>query len=235
MNKKVPFILMTLGSILLTACDSKIGQERFTEQLNATKANISIDSESLDNVHMSNKLDINVIDYKKGEYYINTTFALALFIPIIQKYYTWTENGKYYHAEEHTIQNLNKYEEITKEQFDVYMSSGRVEVCAELNKGVAECEKLMNPSDDEVYYDIKNSFYRTASGEYKFSSKMNYKEVNSDNQEEEKTRTVTFLMKNNLPVKYSYKTDGESYYKYSFGKAELRLPSDDAKINNAHA
>ena len=225
MNKKVPFILIAMSAMVLTACDTKISQDKFVAQLETTKANITLDSEALDNVHMSNKLNVNVIDYKKDEFYINTTFAMALIIPIITKYYTWKdEDGKYYHAEEHTITSNNQYKEITKEQFDVYMASGRGDICAKLNEGVANCESMLKEQpEDSQYYNIKNSFVQTINGEYKMTSTMNYK-TTQDGSEVEKTRKTTFIFKKNLPVKYTINDNGESFYKYSFGKAELRKP-----------
>ena len=229
MNKKVPFMLMTLSTLLLAACDSKVSQEKFVEQLSAVEANITLDSEKLDNVHMQNKLGINKIDYKEGEFYVNTTDALALIIPIITELYTWREgdseaNYKYYHAEKHTITSNNKWNEITKEQFDVYMDNGRAEVCAKLNEGIVSCRGLLKSEEEqEQYKNTKNSFSKNSmNGEYKMKSSMTYDYVNGE-ETVEKKRTATFIIKNNLPVKFTVKDDGsESFYKYSFGKAELR-------------
>ena len=226
MNKKVPFMLLAVSTMLLTACDTKVSQEKFVAQLDATKANVTLDSANLDNVHMSNKLNINVIDYKKDEFYINTTQALAIIIPIISKYYTWKEGDKYYHAEEHTITSNNKYSEITKEEFDVYMATGRGEVCAKLNEGITNCDNMLKEQPEgSQYYNVKNSFVQTAAGEYKMTSTMNYK-TTEDGEEVEKKRTTIFVFKKNLPVKYTIKDNGETFYKYSFGKAELRKPSE---------
>ena len=227
MNKKVPFMLMTLSTLLLAACDSKVSQEKFVEQLSAVEANITLDSEKLDNVHMQNKLGINKIDYKEGEFYVNTTDALALIIPIITELYTWREgdsetNYKYYHAEKHTITSNNKWNEISKEQFDVYMANGRAEVCAKLNEGPTACRNFLKDEPEGGYYNVKNSFAKTISSEYKMTSNSNYKAMENE-QEVEKTYKTTFIFKNGLPVKYTVKNNGsESFYKYSFGKAELR-------------
>lgn len=219
MNKKVPFILMSISAVLLTACDSKIKKERFTEQLSATKANISFESETLDDVHIAgDKLGFNQTNYKKGEFYSKVS---GLILSRNQEY-TWkAEDGKYYHYEKNLLVNVDK--EITKEEFDVYMENARYDVFAELNKGISETEKLMSEEAEE-YYDIQNSYIRTASGEYKFSSTMKYKAI-KDGVEEEATRKVTFYMKKNLPVKYVVKTDGESTYKYTYGKAEFTEPN----------
>ena len=48
MNKKIPFTLLAMSTMLLTACDTGISQEKFVAQLNSTKANITLESEVLE-------------------------------------------------------------------------------------------------------------------------------------------------------------------------------------------
>ncbi len=228
MNKKVPFILLALGSLVLTACDTNIKQDKFVSILEATEANVAMDSDKIDNVHMQNRLGVNKIDYKEGEFYINTTNALALIIPIITELYTWREgdseaNYKYYHAEKHTITSNNKWAEITKEQFDVYMATGRGEVYAKLNQGITSCKNMLKPAEEqETYKNIKNSFKKTMSGEYKMISSATYDYQDGENTVERQYK-VTFAIKNNLPLKFTTKDNGsESFYKFSYGDAKLR-------------
>ena len=235
MNKKVPFILLALGSLVLTACETNIKQEKFVSILDATEANVTMESDNLNNVHMQNKLGVNKIDYKEGEFYINTTNALALIIPIITELYTWREgdseaNYKYYHAEKHTITSNTKWAEITKEQFDVYMATGRGEVYAKLNQGITSCRNMLKPAEEqEQYKNIKNTFYKTAGGEYKMYSTMTYDYVDGE-ETKEKKRSTTFTIKNNLPVKFTTKDDGsESFYKFSYGNAKLRTMEKPAE------
>lgn len=214
---------MCLGSLILTACDSSISQEKFMDQYNATRENIALDSDNLDDVHMSNKLSVTVIDYKEGEYYINTTFVMALIIPVIQKYYYWKEDGKFYHVEEHTISSNNVDEEISEEQFNSYMTAGRAKVQSMLLEPFSACDNLMSDSPI-TYTNVTNKFTKSLNGTYKFASKMNYEAV-EEGETVTKDRKVTFTFKNNLPVKYTIKEDSESYWNYSFGNSSLRKPS----------
>ncbi len=227
MNKKIPFMLLAVSSILLTACESKLTQEKFVEKLNATKANVVITSDKLNNVHMQNRFGIHKMNYKEGEYFTDETAGVVIIIPIITKHFYWAEGGKYYHAEVHTNSKNDKYLEITKEAFDGYMQAGKAKICEYLNQGINECEKLMNPPENDdsfKYYDIKNGYKKNAYGEIQMTSTMKYKYMDGEN-EVEKSRTVKFYMKNDLPLKYDVKDDGsESFYKYSFGKAELNKP-----------
>ena len=84
MNKKIPFMLLAVSTILLTACESKLSQEKFVDKLNATKANVVITSDKLNNVHMQNRLGVHKLNYKEGEYFTDETAALAIIIPIIK-------------------------------------------------------------------------------------------------------------------------------------------------------
>ena len=215
MNKKIPFTLLAMSTMLLTACDTGISQEKFVEHLNATKANITLDSEVLNNVHIKDKSNLNQTNYKEGEFYSKVS---GLILTRVQEY-TWKdEDGKYYHYKKSVLEDIDK--EITKEQFDVYMATARGEICAKLNEGIMECENLLR-EEPETYINVKNAFYQTAKGEYRLNSTMTYKE-NGDGAE--KTRKVIFLMKKNLPIKYTVKTDSESTTSYTYGNAKFSKP-----------
>ena len=215
MNKRIPIILMAMSTMLLTACDTGISQEKFVGQLNSTKANITLDSEVLDNVHIQYKSSLNQINYKEGEFY---SYASGLILTNVREY-TWKgDDGKYYHYKKSLIDNVDT--EISKETFDIYMATARGEICAKLNEGIAECENLLR--DEPVgYTNVKNSFYQTVKGEYRLNSTMTYK---ASEEAEEQTRKVMFLMKKNLPIKYTVKLDSESTVKYSFGNASFTAP-----------
>ena len=215
MNKRIPFVLMAMSTMLLTACDTGISQEKFVEHLNATKANITLESEVLNNVHIKDKSSLNQTNYKEGEFYSKVS---GLVLTRVQEY-TWKdEDGKYYHYKKSLLEDIDK--EITKEQFDVYMATARGEICAKLNEGIMECENLLR-EEPETYINVKNAFYQTAKGEYRLNSTMTYKE-NGDGAE--KTRKVIFLMKKNLPIKYTVKTDSESTISYTYGNAKFSKP-----------
>ena len=114
MNKKIPFTLLAMSTMLLTACDTGISQEKFVEHLNATKANITLESEVLNNVHIKDKSNLNQTNYKEGEFYSKVS---GLILTRVQEY-TWKdEDGKYYHYKKSVLEDIDK--EITKEQFDV--------------------------------------------------------------------------------------------------------------------
>ena len=78
---------MATATMLLTACDTKISQDKFVAQLEATKANITLDSEALDNVHIYNKLSVHNINYKEGEF---ASEVNGLILTRTQKY-TWID------------------------------------------------------------------------------------------------------------------------------------------------
>ena len=217
MNKRIPFVLMAMSTMLLTACDTGISQEKFVEHLNATKANITLESEVLDNVHIHDKSSLNQTNYKEGEFYSKVS---GLILTRVQEY-TWKdEDGKYYHIKKSLVENIDK--EITEEQFNVYMATARGEICAKLNEGIMECENLLREEPD-MYTNVKNSFYQTAKGEYRLNSTMTTK-VMEESQEVEKTRKVIFLMKKNLPTKYTIKLDSSSTVSYTYGNAKFTKP-----------
>ena len=217
MNKRIPFVLMAMSTMLLTACDTGISQEKFVEHLNATKANITLESEVLNNVHIKDKSNLNQTNYKEGEFYSKVS---GLILTRVQEY-TWKdEDGKYYHIKKSLVENIDK--EITEEQFNVYMATARGEICAKLNEGIMECENLLR-EEPEMYTNVKNSFYQTAKGEYRMNSTMTTK-VMEESQEVEKTRKVIFLMKKNLPTKYTIKLDSNSTVSYTYGNAKFTKP-----------
>ena len=217
MNKKIPFTLLAMSTMLLTACDTGISQEKFVAQLNSTKANITLESEVLDNVHITDKSSLNQTNYKEGEFYSKVS---GLILTRVQEY-TWKdEDGKYYHYKKSVLENVDK--EITEEQFNVYMATARGEICAKLNEGIMECENLLR-EEPELYTDVKNAFYQTAKGEYRLNSTMLYK-TNDNGEEVTKQRKVIFLMKKNLPIKYTVKTDSDSTTSYTYGNAKFSKP-----------
>ena len=166
-------------------------------------------------MHIKDKSNLNQTNYKEGEFYSKVS---GLILTRVQEY-TWKdEDGKYYHYKKSVLEDIDK--EITKEQFDVYMATARGEICAKLNEGIMECENLLR-EEPETYINVKNAFYQTAKGEYRLNSTMTYKE-NGDGAE--KTRKVIFLMKKNLPIKYTVKTDSEGTISYTYGNAKFSKP-----------
>ncbi len=220
MNKRIPFILMSMSAVLLTACDSGISKEKFVSQLESTKANITLDSEVLDNVHFQDKSTLNHVNYKEGEFY---SYAYGLILTNVREYYWKDEDGKYYHYKNSIAGQV--YEEISEETFTIRMATKRGEICAKLNEGIMECENLLKDEPTGFISNVKNSFYKTAKGEYRLNSTMTYK---VSEEAEEQTRKVMFLMKNNKPIKYTVKLDSESTVKYSFGNAKFTKPERPA-------
>ena len=53
-------------------------------------------------------------------------------------------------------------------------------------------------------------------------------EIRMNEEAEEQTRKVIFLMKNNKPIKYTVKLDSESTTKYSYGNAKFTKPERPA-------
>ena len=107
------------------------------------------------------------------------------------------------------------------------MATARGEICAKLNEGIMECENLLR-EEPEMYTNVKNSFYQTAKGEYRLNSTMTTK-VMEESQEVEKTRKVIFLMKKNLPTKYTIKLDSSSTVSYTYGNAKFSKPEHNSQ------
>ena len=216
MNKRIPMIIMSMSAVLLAACDSGISQEKFVSQLENTKANVTLDSNILDNVHIQDKSSLNQINYKEGEFY---SYASGLILTNVREYIWKDEDGKFYHYKKSLVENVD--EEITEESFNIKMATKRGEICAKVNEGIMECENLLKDEPTGYISNVKNSFYKTVKGEYRLNSTMTYK---VSEEVEEQTRKVIFLMKNNKPIKYTVKLDSESTVKYSYGNAKFSAP-----------
>lgn len=186
-----------------------------------------MDSDNLDNVSMHNKLSVHKMNYKEGEFFADETFALIIIVPITDKAWTWTEDGKYYHAEDHTNNDKDSYGEITKEKFDEYMAAGRQKIYNYLMEGINHCDNFLSAEPAGTYKTYKNSFKRDMNGTYKMITETTYVETDSAGTETEKNAKYTFSMKKNLPTQFTTKNDGsESYYKYSYGNAKFTKPAD---------
>ena len=184
-----------------------------------------LENEVLDNVHLNSRLNIEHYDYKIGEFYAYRMFALALIIPILKEDYTWKEEDKYYHYSANTTKE-GKKTEITKEQFDAYMATGRANILSELQKPLNKTEELME-DDDSIYKDKVNTY--TAKGnELTFKCQAN--RVKNDT-ETEKT-TITIVYKDHLPAKYTTKTgDSSDIWTYKFGKASFEFKEKTNESN----
>lgn len=217
MNKKVPFILVALSSIALTACDAGIKQEKFVEQLNKVKDNIALTSDALDNVHIQENSSLNQTNYKEGEFYSKVS-GLVL-TRVVE--YVWKEGDKFYHYKKSLIQTVDT--EIDETAFTTLMATYRGKICEELNMGVIECENLLK-DEPETYKNVQNKFYKTFEGQYRMNSTMTAVTLDENNNEVESERKVMFLIKKGLPAKFTTKTDSETKYSYSFGNAKFTAP-----------
>ncbi len=217
MNKKVPFILVALSSIALTACDAGIKQEKFVEQLNKVKDNIALTSDALNDVHIQENSSLNQTNYKEGEFYSKVS-GLVL-TRVVE--YVWKEGDKFYHYANSILNKVDK--EITEEEFTLKMATFRGKICEQLNMGVIECENLLK-EEPETYTNVQNKFYKTMEGQYRMNSTMTQVTLDNNGNEVESTRKVMFLIKNGLPVKFTTKTESETKYSYSFGKAKFTAP-----------
>ena len=211
-------ILVLSSVLLMTGCSKKLSEDKFKEVLQSVTDTVNAGTE-VTNVHIKDNAQYTY-DYKEGEFFRYHSFALLILVPVTDTVCTWEEDGKYYHYKKSVLENVDK--EITEEQFNVYMATARGEICAKLNEGIMECENLLR-EEPELYTDVKNAFYQTAKGEYRLNSTMLYK-TNDNGEEVTKQRKVIFLMKKNLPIKYTVKTDSDSTTSYTYGNAKFSKP-----------
>ena len=217
-----PIITLSLLPLLLTGCVSKgISQDEFLPKKEASEAYLSDANNCPTDIHIQNKGGVEKYDYKEGEFYTYRMFALILIVPVTSGTYTWKEDGKYYHAETHTDSKKNKKSEITEEQFNTYMLQHKAKIMSELNVPLARVNDLLNPNE-EIYSSVDNKFYALGDTGWKMISKVSYVDENA------KDAKITIEFNHDLPVKYTTKTDSESYYKYELNKATLVPPNFDS-------
>lgn len=226
MKYKLPLVILTMSTVLMTGCFAKtITKEKFDEAMVTVKQNI----ENVTNVHIKDKIQ-HTYDYKEGEFYRYNQFALLLVVPIAETECTWVEDGKYYHFYSNsTDSKKNENKEITAEEFSVYMLKHKVEIQTVLNRPFEEM-KLFDGSNPD-YSEITNSYkYSSLEKSYSLTTKAKFKvTLYEDGQDKTEYKDVkeTYEFKKNLPSKWTKKLDGDSTWKYTYGKAEFKNPNDN--------
>ena len=223
--------------LLLTGCLSKsVSKEKMADVISQAENNIT--TGSFTNVHVNDKLQYKY-DYKEGEFYREYMFALLLVVPITDLVCTWQEDGKYYHYENHSATSKKVDEEITKEQFDVYMLAHKETMKNLLMSPIKESKKIMYPEqipaeDPTKYTSVKDVSYKSNLAGSTFTLKgtgVYTVDIYQDGQEtkQEKEQKDTIKYSNNLPTEWSCKNDGEKKWNYKYGKAEFLNPKTEEK------
>lgn len=230
--KHLKSALMLLSiPMLLTGCfRNSVSKEKFLNQLDEAKAETAIESTKVDNVQIHNKLNIESWNYKVGEFYSHHYFAIALIVPINYGEYTWTEDGKFYHATKIVGKDLTT-SEITKEQFENYMEGHRATISGKLREPILSTESYLYGNDDTYKVESSKLTYQPLSKEYRSVVVTSTQEPDPNNYEQTITRkrTFTFVFKNKLPKTYTTKEnwDGgsEQKWSYSYGDAKFHNPT----------
>ena len=229
---KKQLCLALLPVLLTTGCfSSSVSQDKMKDQINEVESNIN--QGNFTNVKIKDKLQYKY-DYKEGEFYRYSDFALILIVPYTELVCTWQENGHYYHYEKYSInEKKNKDEEITKEQFDAYMADHKKTVQTQLNNPIKEAKKLLGTYTYEEY-ELRYKEVADVSCKYNFFEKEYtlkgtgiweetiYEDGVETTKQKEQKDTLKF--KKGLPTEWSYKNDGDKKWTYSYGKAEFKNP-----------
>lgn len=233
---KKSLLLVLLPCLLTTGCfSSSINEDKMKEVVNEVEAKVS--AGDFTNVHINDKIQ-HKYDYKEGEFYRYSDFALLLIVPITELVCTWTQDGKYYHYEKYSAnEKKNKDEEITKEQFDLYMAEHKKSVQYQLENPVKASKKLLGTykyeeTDYTKYKSIKDTSYKYNSFEKEYTQKgtgVYDVTLYEDGVEKtvEKEDKYTIVYKNGMPVKMTTKNDGDQTWKFSYGKAEFKNPKEN--------
>ena len=229
---KKSILLVLIPTLFTTGCfSSSISEDKMKQVVSDIETNI--DNGNFTNVHIRDKLQYQ-FDYKEGSFYRYHNFALLILVPITDTEATWEENGKYYHYEYNSMTKKTIDEEIDKAAFDTYMVKHKASIAAQLMAPVNASKKLLGTYDyGEIpvnkYEDIQGASYKLNSFEKKYTQKgtgIYYVDMYEDGVEKrvEKQDKHTIVYKNSLPIEWTTKNDGESKWKYSYGKAEFTNP-----------
>ena len=229
MKKSV--LLVLLPCLLTTGCfSSSISEDKMKEVVSEVEAKVS--AGDFTNVHINDKIQ-HKYDYKEGEFYRYSDFALLLIVPITELVCTWSQDGKYYEE----LLNMMFDGKITKEQFDEYMAEHKKSVQYQLMNPVNASKKLLGTYqyDDPYvtqYKEVKDPSYKYNSFEKEYTQKgTGIYEVTLYEDGAEKTvqkeDKYTIVYKNGKPVKMTIKNDGDQTWKYSYGKAEFKNPKEN--------
>ena len=233
---KKSICLALLPVLLTTGCfSSSIKEDKMKEVVAETESNVT--SGNFTNVHIKDKLQYK-FDYKEGEFYRYSDFALILIIPYTELVCTWQQDGKYYHYEKYSVnEKKNKDQEITKEEFDLLMAEHKKTVQAQLMNPINESKRLLGTFNYEgtyitPYKDIKSVSFKYASiqKEYRQKGTGVYEETLYEDGVEkviEKENKNTIVYKNGLPTQWTIKNDGDKKWQYQFGKAEFTNPKEN--------
>lgn len=231
MKKLALISLIGIAAMSLTACTKSLSKEKFAPVLEEVTQKIATDTT---NVHINNRLSVTTYNYKEGEFYSFKSFFTIILVTTDQYDHVWSEEGKYYHATRSKINGAGSesFNEVTKEEFDTLLATGKTKIQEELMKPVLSAKAMMSEISEE-YTSIKNSYsYNTMEKTYKMTSKTTYEvPANSDSEEKETVeKTFTYSFKNSLPTNFktkekrNNKTSTEEW-KYTFGKAEFTRPN----------
>ena len=228
MKKLSAITLLSVASLILTGCfDKTISKEKFEENLNDVKTHLTWENEDITDVHINSRLNIEVYNYKEGEFFSYKYFAIALIVPISYGDYTWKDGDNYYHYHDDVIDSHDKLTVLSEESFNTYMAQHKATLISVLSKPVNACEDLMS-EQPTLYDNVTCKYQQTSKKVFRLNATGSYETQDSSNPEQMVTKTakVTIDFKDRLPIKYKYttKTDSEDTWKYEYGSAAFAAP-----------
>ena len=219
-----PFIALTL-----TSCVNGISKDEYEAKLSEVEANYA----NITDVHINNRNNTTKYDYKEGEFYGYYNFALIIFVPITQGTYTWKDGDKYYHTEVHADSSKTKKSEISKEQFDTYMTAHKAKILSLMSEVTLKIHDFMQENPTTVSKAENEYKYDSFNKEYHFYSKVVETYQDSEGNPEKTDYFVSF--KDQKLKEYHAKTGTSDSYRYfSYGDAKFNEPTmpDNNSSNN---
>lgn len=212
--------LFSFIALTLSSCVNGISKEEYETKLSEVEANFA----NITDVHINNKNSTTKYDYKEGEFYGYYNFALLILVPVTQGTYTWKDGDKYYHAEVHIDSSKSKKNEITKEQFDTYMSAHKVSLITLMSEVTAKIHDFMQENPVTVTKAENTYGYDTINNEYHFQSKTELT-ISGGDTDVQKTEYFISFKDQKLKEYHSKSGDSDSYRYYSYGNAKFNEPT----------
>ena len=87
-NIQKTLLIMTVP-FLLSGCVKSLNHDQFAEKFATVEANLVNDATFPTSLHVNSKNNTSAYDYKEGEYYRHTTWALLILVPVTSYDSAW--------------------------------------------------------------------------------------------------------------------------------------------------
>ncbi len=230
-NIQKALLLMTFP-FLLSGCVKSINSEQFNEKFATVEANFDNDETFPKRLHINTKNNTRTYDYKEGEYYRHTTWALIILVPVTSNTSTWTQDGKYYYYNKTEFSSNPEFREITKEQFDSYMTAGLATIKNSFANPINKAKELMSYDNENSESEDSSIIREYKTVENKYSTKGSQITIRSDatpNVEGSETIHFTIDFTNGYPSRYYSvvgKNGNEENITYKVNYSQFNPPVD---------